>query len=648
MAAAASDDAFRQVNQLLELGAVGAMSDGQLLDRFVARSDAGADVVFEMLVIRHGPMVFRACQNVLRNSHDAEDAFQAVFLVLANRAAVIRRSESVGSWLFGVAHRVATRLRRATARREARHQRAASLVAAREQPQEHDHDWEAVHAEINGLPERLRTPVVLCYLQGQTYDAAAHQLGISPVAVRSRLVRARERLRLRLTRRGVALPSALLSACAASRAQSALSAPLIHTTVRIALGFAAGNSASALARGVLNSMFVARLRVGTLFVCLGIAGSFATWRSFAASGVPSAQRETRPSLVMPPAAAKETSGTVRDRDGKPVAGVLIAGTERYREIMFRSGVLDDFVRHDWLSAETGPAGHYRFAGGSMKRPSPPIKEFGLFAYHEKGYARRSADELRKSGDLTLEPWSRVYGIATVLGKPLANVPIRFTLDATDEHSMFYDVYEYETMTDDRGRFKIEHVPAGVGMASTGTPRGKNKTSYARISSARRLIKPGETVKLNIGGFGRPVVGRLRTPEGMPIRVGGGRLELKIDPREPPLAPDRDADAQTEAARERRFFRHFNAYRSPAGLAQRLAQRFHVVQIHDDATFEAVEVEPGTYTLAFWVGDDHRNPIATRVVVVPPMPESRSDTPLDIGTVDLTTPLRKSREKRSGM
>src|SRR5689334_3272346 len=105
------------LHRLFDLGAVGMMSDAELLERFVSRRDEAAEAAFEELVIRHGPMVLRVCRGVLHDAHDAEDAFQTVFLVLACRAGSIRRGGSVASWLFGVAHRVATRARRSAARR---------------------------------------------------------------------------------------------------------------------------------------------------------------------------------------------------------------------------------------------------------------------------------------------------------------------------------------------------------------------------------------------------------------------------------------------------------------------------------------------------------------------------------------------------
>jgi RNA polymerase sigma factor (sigma-70 family) len=217
-------------HRLFHFGAVGTLSDAQLLDRFASRRDEAAEAAFEELVARHGPMVLRICRGVLHDAHDAEDAFQAVFLVLASRAGSIRRSGSVASWLFGVAQRVACRARRGAARRQRLNRIVAERTSGSDPSGETDLDSAPLHEEIDGLPERLRAPVVLCYLQGLTYAAAARQLGLSEVAVRGRLARARERLRYRLTRRGVTVPAGLLAAGAASLAQAAIPLTLIHST----------------------------------------------------------------------------------------------------------------------------------------------------------------------------------------------------------------------------------------------------------------------------------------------------------------------------------------------------------------------------------------------------------------------------------
>jgi RNA polymerase sigma factor (sigma-70 family) len=261
-----------------------------------------------------------------------------VFLVLASRAGTIRRSGSVASWLFGVAQRVASRARRGAARR----QRLNQLIAKRatsegDLPGETDLDSALLHEEVDGLPERLRAPIVLCYLQGLTYAAAARQLGLSEVAIRGRLARARERLRHRLTRRGVTVPAGLLVAGAAGAAQAAVPLTLIHSTVRIALGFLTGHAAAVLARGVLNSMLLNQVKVTATLLLLALGGGFWAWQALAGAagekgqahtvqvlGKAPASAPTSKSQPAQPAVAYRLTGSVRvEGTGEPVPGAKI-------------------------------------------------------------------------------------------------------------------------------------------------------------------------------------------------------------------------------------------------------------------------------------------------------------------------------------
>ncbi len=295
----------RQMYRSIRIEAVGALSDAQLLDRFVARRDDAAEAAFEELLIRHGPMVLQVCRDVLRDPDDAEDAFQAVFLVLATRAGSVRRADSIASWLFGVARRVAARLRRSVARRRTLDRRVAERNPESYLPLANDPDREVLREEIAGLPERLRSPVVLCYLQGLTYAAAAGQLGLSEMAVRGRLARARERLRARLIGRGVTVPAGLLVAGAAGHAQASIPMALIQGTIRIALGLTAGHTAATLARGVLITMLLYRLKVAAVVVCLGLGGGYSAWQATAAAGdgpgqAPVGRKTPTVELIHPP------------------------------------------------------------------------------------------------------------------------------------------------------------------------------------------------------------------------------------------------------------------------------------------------------------------------------------------------------------
>jgi RNA polymerase sigma factor (sigma-70 family) len=203
-----------ELHQVIQLGAVGTWTDGQLLERFVSRGD---EVAFQALVERHGAMVLGVCRAVLRDPHEAQDASQAAFLVLLRHAHAIRRTDSVAAWLHGVARRVAGRAKRAAARRRVVECSAIGPQAARDVRRE----WLDLHEEIDCLPEKYRSPIVLCGLEGYTHEEAARQLGWPVGTVKVRLMRGRNRLRDRLLRRGL-VPSALLLSALTSESPAAV------------------------------------------------------------------------------------------------------------------------------------------------------------------------------------------------------------------------------------------------------------------------------------------------------------------------------------------------------------------------------------------------------------------------------------------
>src|SRR5262245_44925707 len=249
-------------------------SDREALRAFIARKDESA---FAIVVQRHGPMVLRVCQRVLHHAQDAEDAFQATFLVLARKAATIGKSEALGSWLHGVAFRVSMRAKRDAGRRRANERRAP--VAVGSDPAE-ALAWRDVQilleAEIRRLPERYRAAFVSCYLEGRSRADAAAELGIEENTLSSRLARARDRLRGRLARRGVNLP-AVLAAVALTTSTTGLAVPgdLLNTITRAATQFAArqpvtgvSNFTLQLTNGTIQSMAITKLQwaVGVLAV----------------------------------------------------------------------------------------------------------------------------------------------------------------------------------------------------------------------------------------------------------------------------------------------------------------------------------------------------------------------------------------------
>jgi RNA polymerase sigma factor (sigma-70 family) len=248
-----------------------ALGDRDLLGRFISRKDEAA---FAALVERHGPMVHGVCRRMLRSRDDADDAWQATFLVLARRAGTIRKRASVASWLHGVALRIATKVRQRAAR-SAHNDLPADLTNG---PEADDLSWREVQRildeELQRLPERLRQPVVLCYLEGKTRDEAAGELGWSLTTFRGRLDTARERLRARLSKRGVTLPAALVASLLTQAGEAlALPALRIESTIQSAIAGVVPNGLARLVEGGLRTMAATRLPVlAGMVLAVGLLG----------------------------------------------------------------------------------------------------------------------------------------------------------------------------------------------------------------------------------------------------------------------------------------------------------------------------------------------------------------------------------------
>ena len=228
--------ALRRLSMLFNEGVTGAVTDGQLLERFATRSGEASEDAFAALVERHGPVVLRVCRSVLRDEHEAQDAFQATFLVLAQRAKSLCVRDSLGPWIHSVAYRVASCACAAAIRRRRHARRHGELAAGRlaVYQDEDQRDLEAVvHEEIDRLPEHFRTVLVLCDLAGCSHEQAARQLDWPVGTVKSRQARGRQRLRDRLIRRGLA-PSPAMALGAARMPEMAVSPALMKSTANLA------------------------------------------------------------------------------------------------------------------------------------------------------------------------------------------------------------------------------------------------------------------------------------------------------------------------------------------------------------------------------------------------------------------------------
>jgi RNA polymerase sigma factor (sigma-70 family) len=262
-------------------------SDGELLASFIDQNDEAA---FAILVRRHAPMVLGVCRRLVGNHHDAEDAFQATFLVLARKASSVRPRERVANFLHGVAYRTALRARSMAARRQQREQQVTEMPEPAVVPRDYWHDIQPlIDRELNGLPEHYRLPILLCDLEGKTIKEAMEQLGWPQGTVAGRLARGRKLLAKRLANRGVALSAGALAAVVApNMAVAGVPTSLESSTVKTATLIASGQATAvgvvsarvaALTEGVMKSMMLTKLKkammLGLAVLCLcglGIAG----------------------------------------------------------------------------------------------------------------------------------------------------------------------------------------------------------------------------------------------------------------------------------------------------------------------------------------------------------------------------------------
>jgi RNA polymerase sigma factor (sigma-70 family) len=333
--------------------------DQHLLERFLACRDEAA---FAALVRRHGAMVLGVGRRLLHDGHAAEDVFQATFLILARRAASIRKKQALGSWLYGVAYRVAARSRDAAAGRRCRERRASALPPTDPAAEVTWRELGAVlDEELLRLSDRHRAPLVLCFLEGKTQDEAARELGCCKSTLRRRLERGRDLLRRRLLRRGVALSVGLLAAAVSQARDSApLSAALTEATVKAALPSAGGPAGptavspkvAALVDGVSRATALTRLKVAATVLAVALLGTGAGWlahHSWAAD---------------PPAHGRDGAPQTAEQDaGSPAAGRPAEPSAERLSPLLREMNHQGFVR----TVAFAPDGRVLLSGGDEDR-----------------------------------------------------------------------------------------------------------------------------------------------------------------------------------------------------------------------------------------------------------------------------------------
>jgi RNA polymerase sigma factor (sigma-70 family) len=525
---------------LFQVGSFAGLMDGALLERFIGSPPDTAEAAFTALVERHGAMVRRTCRQVTRDYHDAEDAAQATFLVLARSARSLRSSDSLAAWLHGVAYRVSTRMNADAARRRARERRAAELAAAASHQLE---PWPEIHEEISRLPDRYRLPIVLCHLQGLSYTQAAHRLGCRIRTLQTRLARGRARLRSRLVRRGLGpVASSMIARVAPESASTAWA----QATARLAVPWITkGGSATTgsvpvamvLAREVLRAMTIQKLKIALSLVLLTTVAGAGVWGSTGLGLAP-------PILARSVRAEVTIKGWVTGPDGKPLAKASV-----------RSPMLRMFkIREDVVT--TGPEGEFTITAEELPhdafplrvdapdlaprvftiwrapRPGDPISapllDPSILA--RRAYLAESSGEI--SPALSLDRGGTVTGRIVRDGKPVPGASVGLS-----GFENFLDVPEVKAGAD--GRFRFPHVPTDVPCWVFVTAGSLERSGAVR---PRSLQTPDDEASIDVGDMavepGRSVAGRVVFSDGKSLPAnaevlvsadhGAGLLRAKPD------------------------------------------------------------------------------------------------------------------------
>ncbi len=536
---------WQSLDALFNSGALGVLTDPELLNRFRTDGGAGGQEAFRILVERHGPMVLGLCRSLILDAHEAEDAFQATFLVLVRKGHAIWLRDSVGPWLYGVASRVARRARRRAIERRRYQVSIVDDVAdaktsgptrrALEQDMEH-----VIHQEVAGLPASLRDPIVLCALEGLTYDRAARQLGVTEPTLRGRLGRARRRLASRLRERGVTSPipaTALPILLEPFRfAVPALPPDLVQSTVQHALWWSSagslvgGNPAipasiAALAPAALPTQvhsnfnflgIAALLAAGILATVVSaqhgqppaIASAPRPIASTAArSAGPGAQQAEKTDARPAQPATRVVQGRVTDLEGRPV---------REGKVMFGPQIpLLPF-------AESGMAGidldgHFRIelAGSSFVSEDVPATGALRYLVLVPGFRGEPGKVDAGPGPATLNvrlspaEWTTTeVCLVDREGKPIAGADVTLRMGG-----LF--TWSHET-SDDQGRCRVKSAP-GQGFEIMVKRDGYMSTRFGSRATA------DDPTKFTVPLYA-PIQGRVVDPAGRPLSgIQVGRL-----------------------------------------------------------------------------------------------------------------------------
>jgi RNA polymerase sigma factor (sigma-70 family) len=547
-----SGTTLRHLRDLFSGGTAVGLTDGQLLTRYAADRDGPA---FAALVARHGPMVAATCRALLRNEHDVEDAFQATFLVLARKAGSLRVGDALGGWLHRVAYRAAVEASVQAKKRRRREAEASTMANAHAACPGLDPEIAAiVHEEVDRLPEGLRLPVVLCDLEGLTYEQAASRLYWTEPTLRHRLVKARDRLRDRLSRRGVT-GAALGFVIAASEATASVPSAWAESAVAAATGGAGSMASAVLTRIILRNMLVTKLKLAVTagLVAVGIA-------SAGILGIGAVRPdEPRPAMIPQAAAAKlptaedapqaapgapvEVRGRVISPDGKPVQGAIL-----------RTAYLDPY---EPTEAVSGPDGRFLMRVPRAGRNSSALLNgydaFPWVVASAPGFGPGwvpGAFKAAASGELTVrlvEDGPPIEGrIVDLEGRPVSGARVKagplFFSSSGDLNAWLAQIKERGS----RGPlWDLEQLPMAVASATTGPDGGFRLTGIGRERVALLNISGPSIATAEVYAMSRDGDAvRTRDQTGMtanPLVIHARRFQYAVAPTKTVEGVVRDKD-----------------------------------------------------------------------------------------------------------
>ncbi len=460
------------------VGPGGAEDDADLLRRFIAAREEAA---FAGLVRRHGAMVLGVCRRVLDDAHDAEDAFQATFLVLARRAGSVRKQNSVASWLYGVAYRVARKARTAAAQRHRAGGESAEPVSAADPVAEAA--WRElrplIDEELSRLPEKYRAPLVLCYLEGKTNEEAARLLGWTKGTVSGRLARARDLLRPRLARRGLALATGAVALLLAQHGAAPASEALTELTIQAVLAGGVSAPVAALAGGVIRAMFLKRAAAWAVVVALGLLGGGAGLLRQPAPAAPGGDEEGQ----------RVVGGADKGEPAKPKPGVVFNLPEEPKK------------ESEDLRKLQGTWQAIGLEHDGKKLPEEAVKKVGLVISNSR--ITFNSDKEKRTADFRLKESSRPKQMWLTPHDSKTEVPVQA-------------IYALE---DDRLKLCLDNDEGKATPTEFAAPAGSGLTlmvlERVRFTTAERKA-PGDGARFTVAGSGSPMRAVAFSPDGKSV------------------------------------------------------------------------------------------------------------------------------------